>query len=96
MPTVVITGSSRGFGLEQAKKFRELGYQVVLSGFSEQNLAKAKGSTAADPYKKDGADRKRKQAGGSGSSLQCDRYGCSAKFVEYCKKYFWQCGYLDQ
>lgn len=42
MPTVVITGSSRGFGLEQAKKFRELGYQVVLSGVSEQNLAKAK------------------------------------------------------
>lgn len=42
MSTVVITGSSRGFGFAQAKKFREMGYNVVLSGVSEQNLAKAK------------------------------------------------------
>ena len=38
MPTVVITGSSRGFGLEQAKKFRELGYQVVFAGMKEQGF----------------------------------------------------------
>ena len=38
MPTVVITGSSRGFGLEQAKKFRELGYQVAFAGMKEQGF----------------------------------------------------------
>lgn len=41
MSTVVITGSTRGFGLEQAKKFKEYGYHVVLSGTSEKNLEKA-------------------------------------------------------
>ncbi|SCW49569.1 Short-chain dehydrogenase [Ruminococcaceae bacterium YRB3002] len=39
--TVVITGSSRGFGLCQAKKFKELGCNVVISGVNETNLAKA-------------------------------------------------------
>lgn len=42
MSTVVITGSSRGFGFEQAKKFKELGYNVVISGVSEKNLEKAR------------------------------------------------------
>jgi len=41
MPTVVITGSARGFGLCQAKKFKELGYNVVISDVNELNLAKA-------------------------------------------------------
>lgn len=42
MATVVITGSTRGFGLEQAKKFKEYEYHVVLSGTKEKNLEKAK------------------------------------------------------
>jgi len=36
--TVVITGSTRGFGLEQAKEFKKAGFNVVLSGTSEKNL----------------------------------------------------------
>ena len=39
--TVVITGSSRGFGFCQAKKFKELGFNVVLSATNESNLLKA-------------------------------------------------------
>lgn len=41
MPSVVITGSARGFGLCQAKKFKELGYNVVISDINETNLEKA-------------------------------------------------------
>lgn len=41
MSTVVITGSTRGFGFEQAKQFRKAGYNVVLSGVSKKNLDKA-------------------------------------------------------
>ena len=41
MPTVVITGSARGFGLCQAKKFKASGYHVVISDIQEQNLKKA-------------------------------------------------------
>ena len=41
MPVVVITGSARGFGLAQAKKFKELGYDVVISDINEENLKKA-------------------------------------------------------
>lgn len=41
MATVVITGSSRGFGWEQAKKFKKAGYNVVLSGVNENNLKNA-------------------------------------------------------
>ena len=41
MSTVVITGSARGFGLCQAKKFKELGYNVVISDINEENLKKA-------------------------------------------------------
>lgn len=41
MKTVVITGSARGFGLAQAKKFKELGCNVVLSDVNEENLKKA-------------------------------------------------------
>ncbi len=43
MPVVVITGSARGFGLCQAKKFKELGYNVVISDVNEANLEKALG-----------------------------------------------------
>ena len=39
--TVVITGSARGFGFCQAKKFKELGFNVVLSDINESNLFKA-------------------------------------------------------
>ncbi len=38
MSTVVITGSARGFGFEQAKKFKELGWNVVISDVNEENL----------------------------------------------------------
>ena len=41
MSCVVITGSARGFGLCQAKKFKELGYNVVISDVNEENLKKA-------------------------------------------------------
>ena len=41
MKTVVITGSARGFGLCQAKKFKELGFNVVISDINEANLSKA-------------------------------------------------------
>ena len=39
--TVVITGSARGFGLCQAKKFKEEGFNVVISDINETNLARA-------------------------------------------------------
>ena len=41
MKTVVITGSARGFGLCQAKKFKELGCNVVISDINEVNLVKS-------------------------------------------------------
>ena len=41
MAVVVITGSARGFGLCQAKKFKELGYNVVISDINEINLKTA-------------------------------------------------------
>lgn len=41
MKCVVITGSARGFGLCQAKKFKELGYNVIISDINEENLKKA-------------------------------------------------------
>ena len=41
MKTVVITGSARGFGLCQAKKFKELGFNTVISDVNEENLTKA-------------------------------------------------------
>ena len=41
MNCVVITGSARGFGLCQAKKFKTLGYNVVISDINEINLQNA-------------------------------------------------------
>ena len=41
MKTVVITGSARGFGFCQARKFKESGFNVVLSDINETNLQKA-------------------------------------------------------
>ena len=41
MSTVVITGSARGFGFQQAKKFKELGFNVVISDVNLDNLQKA-------------------------------------------------------
>ena len=50
--TVVITGSARGFGLCQAKKFKEEGFNVVISDINETNLAKALSElTAIHPEK---------------------------------------------
>lgn len=42
MKTVVITGSSRGLGLEMAKEFRKQGHHVVINGINPQRLAQAK------------------------------------------------------
>lgn len=47
MKTVVITGSARGFGLCQAKKFKELGFNTVISDINETNLVKALGELDA-------------------------------------------------
>ncbi len=41
MKTVVITGSSRGFGISQAKIFRRSGWNVVISATNPQRLASA-------------------------------------------------------
>ena len=41
MKTVVITGSSRGLGLETAKCFRRYGWNVLLNGLNEERLAAA-------------------------------------------------------
>ena len=38
---VVITGSARGFGFEQAKKFKELGFNVVISDIKQELLSEA-------------------------------------------------------
>jgi NAD(P)-dependent dehydrogenase (short-subunit alcohol dehydrogenase family) len=51
MRTVVITGSSKGFGLEMGKEFLNQGFNVVLSGDNEQNLARAFGSLRGNPDK---------------------------------------------
>ena len=42
VPVVVVTGSTRGIGLEIAKVFGESGYSVMLSGRNEEALNKAK------------------------------------------------------
>ena len=42
MKTIVITGSSRGLGLEMAKEFRKNGHTVVLNGTNLQKLEAAK------------------------------------------------------
>ena len=41
MKTVVITGSARGFGLCQARKFKELGFNTVISDINEEYIEKA-------------------------------------------------------
>ena len=38
---VVITGSARGFGFCQAKKFKELGHNIVISDINDSNMEKA-------------------------------------------------------
>ncbi len=42
MKTVVISGSSRGFGLEMAKEFRRQSWNVMLSGTKEESLLSAR------------------------------------------------------
>lgn len=42
-PVAVVTGSTRGIGLEIAKAFGEAGYNVMLTGRTEESLEKAKG-----------------------------------------------------
>ncbi len=41
MKTVVITGSSRGFGFCLAREFRRMGCNVVISAVNAENLRKA-------------------------------------------------------
>ena len=41
MKTVIITGSARGFGFNLAKRFKEFGFNVVLSDVNMENLKKA-------------------------------------------------------
>ncbi len=41
MKTAVITGSTRGLGLELAKQFRKKGYNVVICGTKQENIDKA-------------------------------------------------------
>ena len=38
---VIITGSTRGFGLAMAKKFLSMGHNVVINGTSEESITKA-------------------------------------------------------
>ena len=49
MKTTVITGSAWGFGLCQARKFRSLGCNVVLSDVNEDSLKKAAAELEAMP-----------------------------------------------
>ncbi|MDO4617805.1 MAG: SDR family oxidoreductase [Lachnospiraceae bacterium] len=41
MKTAVITGSTRGLGLEMAKQFRKKGFNVVICGIRQENIDKA-------------------------------------------------------
>ena len=41
MKTAVITGSTRGLGLEMAKRFRAAGWNLVLNGVTPERLGKA-------------------------------------------------------
>ena len=49
MKTAVITGSSRGLGLEMAKCFRKCGMNVVLNGVSLDRLQKARQALESIP-----------------------------------------------
>ena len=46
--TVIITGSSKGFGFEMGKEFLRKGYNVAFSSSHEQNLRKAMDSFTAN------------------------------------------------
>lgn len=46
-PVALVTGSTRGIGYEIAKAFAKEGYRVMLSGRSDEGLAKAKGELEA-------------------------------------------------
>jgi len=48
MKTVVITGSSKGFGFEMGKEFLRQGYKVAFSSNNEENLRKAMDSLPED------------------------------------------------
>lgn len=47
MKTAVITGSSRGLGLEMAKQFRKKGFNVVICGTKQENIDNAISSMLA-------------------------------------------------
>lgn len=47
VPVAIVTGSTRGIGFEIAKAMGEAGYKVMLSGRSEEGLAKAKAELEA-------------------------------------------------
>lgn len=46
--TVIITGGTSGYGLATAKKFKEAGYVVMITGRSEERLLKAQKESGAD------------------------------------------------
>ena len=41
MKTAVITGSTRGLGMEMAKRFRAAGWNLVINGVNPQRLEQA-------------------------------------------------------
>ncbi|MBQ6273243.1 MAG: SDR family oxidoreductase [Oscillospiraceae bacterium] len=49
MKTAVITGSTRGLGLEMAKRFRAAGWNLVLNGVNPERLDKAVAALRALP-----------------------------------------------
>ncbi len=46
--TVIITGGTSGYGLATAKKFKQGGYTVLITGRSEERLLKAQKESGAD------------------------------------------------
>ena len=46
--TVVITGGTSGYGLAIAKKFKGIGYTVLITGRNDERLFKAQKESGAD------------------------------------------------
>lgn len=46
--TVIITGGSSGYGLATAKKFKQAGYKVLLTGRNQERLLNAQKESGAD------------------------------------------------
>ena len=50
MPTVIITGATSGFGLATAKKFKENGFNVIITARREDKLKEVQKLINADYY----------------------------------------------